>query len=383
MVNHPENSVHPAEKDKRRDIRGLLDTEAQEVCLRYGEPKFRATQLLDWLYKKRVSSWEQMTNLSKSMREQLAGEFELGDLKVDKIQGAADTTRKFLLRLRDGEFIETVLVPASLGLYGDLSDRHTLCVSTQVGCAYGCAFCASCRNGFRRNLSAGEIVGQLLTVEKETGDKVNNIVFMGMGEPLANYDEVWRAIRIFNGEWGLTIGARRMTLSTCGLAPEIKRMAREPLQVRLAISLHGATDEIRNRLMPVNRRYPLSALIPACEEYLQVRKRLITFEYVLVAGINDSRQDAVKLSALARCLRAKINLIPFNKVRGAGFDRPSDEACQKFCDDLAAAGVGATLRLEKGGDIDAACGQLRLQRMTFPNQGTRANAAPRPPFVAK
>lgn len=332
-----------------------------DFCARYQEPKFRAAQILDWLYAKRVSDIHAMSNLSQPLREALLDEFTLELLKVEQTQGSKDTTRKFLIRLRDHQLIETVLIPASVGLYGDRSDRHTLCVSTQVGCAYGCRFCASGLDGFRRNLTADEMVGQLILAEKESGEKVNNLVFMGMGEPLANYDNLLCAIRILNAPWGLGLGARKITISTSGLAPQIRQLANEDLQVRLAVSLHGARDEVRNKIMPVNRKHPIAELITACEAYQQARGRLITFEYILLENVNDHPQEAPFLAALARRCNAKINLIPFNEVLETGFRRPPEEQCERFRKAVAGHGVTVTLRTEKGHDIAAACGQLRLQ----------------------
>src|SRR3954453_23036648 len=219
------------------------------------EPAYRADQVADWLYRKRVSAFPEMTDLPQKLREQLAARFSLHRLQPIRALGSADTTRKFLLRLGDGSLIESVLIPASPALYGQRSDRRTICVSTQVGCAYGCKFCASGLEGFSRNLDASEIVGQLLVVEKATGERIDNVVFMGMGEPLANFANVVRAIRIINAPWGLEIGARHITVSTSGLAPQIRQLADSPLQSRLAISLHGATDEVRSKIMPVNRKY--------------------------------------------------------------------------------------------------------------------------------
>ena len=361
------------------DLRSLLDGDLIEFCARHQQPKFRATQILDWLYQKRAARYDEMTNLPRAFRESLALEFDLGDLKLERAQGAKDTTQKFLLQLRDGQRIETVLIPASVGLYGDRSDRRTLCVSTQAGCAYGCKFCASGLDGFRRNLTADEIVGQLLMVERETGRTVNNIVFMGMGEPLANYDNVLRAIRIFNASWGVGIGARKITVSTSGLAPRIRKLAAEDLQVRLAISLHGARDEIRDRIMPINRRYPVAELIAACEHYRKVCGRLITFEYILLKDVNDDVCEAAPLAALAKRVHAKINLIPFNEVEETGFKRPSDDDCQRFRGALVRWGVTATLRIEKGRDIDAACGQLRMRSEPIAKRRSGpAESAPRP-----
>ncbi len=347
----------------RSDLRSLDETELTDFCARHGQPRFRAGQVLDWLYAKRVGSVDAMTNLPAVLRAALAAEFDLRELKLLHAQGGADTTRKFLIELGDGQSIETVLIPASVGLYGDRADRFTLCVSTQVGCAYGCKFCASGLNGFRRNLTPAEIVGQLLLVERESGRKVNNLVFMGMGEPLANYEHVLRSVRILNASWGLGLGARKITISTSGLAPQIERLAGEGLQVRLAISLHGARDEVRDQIMPVNRKYPLEILMKACHAYQKACGRLITFEYILLGGVNDAVKETVPLALLARRAHAKVNLIPFNEVPETGFQRPSDEVCAHFRDELIRLGIQVTLRTEKGHDIDAACGQLRLRQV--------------------
>ena len=255
-----------------------------------------------------------------------------------RVLGAHDTTQKFLFRLTDENLIESVLIPASPALYGGRADRRTICVSTQVGCAYGCKFCASGLEGFSRNLSANEIVDQLIAVERATGEKIDNIVFMGMGEPLANLENVLRAIRIINAEWGLGIGARHITISTSGLAPQIRKLAEEPLQIRLAISLHGATDEVRNRIMPINRRYNIETLLSACDYYNAHKKQRLTFEYILIAGVNDSDEQARLLSRHARRLSAKVNLIPYNNVSGLTWTRPSEKRQEKFLSILRAQG---------------------------------------------
>jgi 23S rRNA (adenine2503-C2)-methyltransferase len=273
-------------------------------------------------------------------------------------------------------------------LYGDASDRHTLCVSTQVGCAYGCKFCASGLDGWKRNLTPDEIVEQVLAVERlfdssssssssskqaeesitrtrtttrTSGRHIDNLVIMGMGEPLANYDHLLKALKILNAPWGGGIGARKITISTSGLAPQIRQLADEPLQFRLAISLHGATDEVRNKIMPVNRKYPLKELVAACEHYQGQKGRMLTFEYILIAGVNDSAGQAKPLAALAKKLFAKVNLIPYNRVEGLPWERPAEEVCEAFLTALEKQKVIATLRREKGHDIDAACGQLRLK----------------------
>jgi 23S rRNA (adenine2503-C2)-methyltransferase len=302
-----------------------------------------------------------MSDLPRALRAQLAENFPIGKLDVVRVLGSCDTTRKFLFRLDDGNLIESVLIPASTALYGQKSDRRTACVSTQVGCAYGCKFCASGLDGFIRNLRANEIVDQIIAIERASGEKIDNIVFMGMGEPLANLANVMRAIRILNAPWGLGIGARRITVSTSGLAPQIRKLADEPLQIRLAISLHGATDEVRNQIMPINRRYNLEALFSACDYYVERKKQRLTFEYILIAGVNDSDEQAHLLARHAHRLSAKVNLIPYNTVQGLPWSRPSQNRQEKFLSILHRHGIPATLRREKGGDIDAACGQLRLQ----------------------
>jgi 23S rRNA (adenine2503-C2)-methyltransferase len=379
------------------DVRSLLREELAASFKEWGVPAYRVTQLLAWLYERRVATWDELTNLPKALRERLAAEFSLINLELVRQQGARDTTRKFLWRLPDGAMIESVLIPANPALYSEASDRQTLCVSTQVGCAYGCKFCASGLDGWKRNLGVEEIVGQILAVERLAAEEsspssfsssssnaaneppddsitspgrkttsagsraITNLVFMGMGEPLANYANLLKALRILNAPWGCGIGARKITISTSGLVPQIRKLAEEPEQFRLAISLHGATDEVRNRIMPVNRKYPLADLAAACEFYQQRKHKLITLEYILIAGVNDALDQVAPLAALARRLFAKVNLIPYNTVEGLDWKRPTDERCRKFAELLKAAGTTATLRLEKGGDIDAACGQLRLK----------------------
>jgi 23S rRNA (adenine2503-C2)-methyltransferase len=348
-------------RDSSSDLKSLLLSELQEQLCNLGEPFYRAGQILDWLYKKRVDAIDKMTNLPRSLRSRLAEKFSLGTIEIVRVLGARDTTRKFLFRLTDENLIEAVLIPASPALYGGRADRRTICVSTQVGCAYGCKFCASGLEGFSRNLRANEIVDQLIAVERATGEKIDNIVFMGMGEPLANLENVIRAVRIINAEWGLGIGARHITISTSGLAPQIRKLAEEPLQIRLAISLHGATDEVRNRIMPINRRYNIETLLSACDYYNAHKKQRLTVEYILIADVNDSDEQARLLSRHARRLSAKVNLIPYNNVSGLTWTRPSEKRQEKFLSILRAQGNPATLRREKGHDIDAACGQLRLQ----------------------
>lgn len=368
------------------DIRSLTLEEIQDRLKSWNQPTYRARQLVEWIYRRQAGSWEVMSNLPLSLRERLRAEFACEPLRLERRQGARDTTRKYLWRLQDSSFVESVLIPANPALYGDPSDRHTLCVSTQVGCAYGCKFCASGLKGWKRNLAVEEIVGQVLGVEREenpwhpagatpgngaTHDAdaphlassrlVSNLVIMGMGEPLANYDNLLKALKILNAPWGAGIGARKITISTSGLVPQIRRLADEPLQFRLAISLHGATDQTRDRLMPVNRKYPLAELAAACEYYLQKNGRMITFEYILIEGVNDGLDQVRPLAELARRLNAKINLIPYNHVEGLPWRRPPEPVQRAFLAALQKQKVPVTLRQEKGHDIDAACGQLRLK----------------------
>jgi len=363
------------------DIKSLTREGLEAQFKTWGQPAYRVAQLLQWLYDRRVTGWDEMTNLPKPLREQLRQTYPLQTPELVRKQGSRDATQKFLWRLRDHSLIESVLIPANPALYGDASDRRTLCISTQVGCAYGCKFCASGLDGWKRNLTPDEIVEQVVSVERlgpqstvrsqssaaqsPTGDCglriVDNLVVMGMGEPLANYDNLLKALKILNAPWGGGIGARKITISTSGLAPQIRKLAAEPLQFRLAISLHGATDEVRNKIMPVNRKFPLKELIAACEHYQAQKGRMLTFEYILIAGVNDSVEQAKPLAALARRLFAKVNLIPYNQVEGLPWERPAEEVCEAFLAALGKQKVIATLRREKGHDIDAACGQLRLK----------------------
>jgi 23S rRNA (adenine2503-C2)-methyltransferase len=398
----------------KHDIRSQTLEQLEAQLQAWVEPRYRAAQVTQWLYERKAVSWDSMSNLPKALRERLASEYSLQTLALVRKQGAADSTQKFLWQLGDGALIESVLIPANPALYGEPSDRHTLCVSTQVGCAYGCRFCASGLEGWKRNLQAHEIVEQLLAVERwhatgsgrqrtegggegsevrgpnsedgaentdhgsritnhatrttdhaprTTGNTrlINNLVIMGMGEPLANYTNLIQALRILNAPWGGKIGARKITVSTSGLAPQIRKLADEPFQFRLAISLHGATDAVRSKIMPVNRKYPLSELTAACEYYVAQKGKMITLEYILIAGVNDSPTQANPLADLARRLNAKVNLIPYNKVEGLRWERPIEQVQEAFLAAVERNGVSATLRREKGHDIDAACGQLRLK----------------------
>jgi 23S rRNA (adenine2503-C2)-methyltransferase len=347
--------------DSKKPVRSLLAPEIEEAFAALGQPGYRARQVLRWLYEKRVRSFDEMTDLPAPLRARLAEAFAFDELEVVRKTGSSDTTQKFLFRLEDGNLIESVLIPASPALYGEESDRRTLCVSTQVGCAYGCKFCASGLDGWKRNLHAGEIVEQLVKAEALSGERVNNIVFMGMGEPLSNFENVMRAIAIINAPWGIHLGARHITLSTSGLAPRIRELANQPLQIRLAISLHGATDAVRDQIMPVNRKYPLAVLLEACAYYTQRKKQYLSFEYILIDRLNDTPEQARALAVHARALRAKVNLIPYNTVEGLPWRRPGQARQEAFLAILRNQDVQATIRTEKGHDIDAACGQLRLK----------------------
>ena len=349
-------SLEPATSLTREEIVARLT--------QHGQPGFRAGQLLEWVYRKRAQSFDAMTDLPAGLRAVLANHFSVSSIGVVRRLGSNDTTQKFLFQLDDGQLIETVLIPASPALYGEASDRRTLCISTQVGCAYGCKFCASGLDGWKRNLRAGEIVEQILQVEKISGERVNNLVFMGMGEPLANYEQLIRAIGIINAPWGVGLGARHITVSTSGLAPQIRLLADQPLQIRLAISLHGATDEVRTQIMPVNRKYPLAVLLDACRYYHGRKKQKLTFEYILIDGVNDTSEQAIILAGIAAELEAKVNLIPYNTVEGLSWTRPPLARQKAFQHVLHSRGVAATLRREKGHDIAAACGQLRRQTLT-------------------
>jgi 23S rRNA (adenine2503-C2)-methyltransferase len=371
------------------DIKSQTADELQVQFQAWGEPPYRLSQLLEWLYSHRVERWDAMSNLPKALRDRLQSAYTLQAVELVRKQGSRDTTQKFLWRLSDHSLIESVLIPANPALYGEPSDRHTLCVSTQVGCAYGCKFCASGLEGWKRNLQVEEIVEQVLAVERlEDSEKklqpdadraglgprrlITNLVIMGMGEPLANYENLLKALTILNAPWGGGIGARKITISTSGLVPQIRKLADEPLQFRLAISLHGATDETRNKIMPVNRKFPLRELAAACEYYQKQKGRMITFEYILISGVNDNLSQVKPLADLALKLNAKVNLIPYNLVEGLPWERPSEEAQEAFVAALEKHGVNATLRREKGHDIDAACGQLRLK--------TERELAASPPF---
>ena len=338
----------------------LLDSAGPDWNLPPEEP-WREKQIREWIFQRFASSFEEMSNLPTELRTDLAGRFRLAAVEPLKIQGSADTTRKILWRLGDGSLLESVLIPANPGRDGGRSGRLTLCVSSQVGCAYGCRFCASGLDGWRRNLTAAEIVGQVLGAGKIAGRRPDNLVFMGMGEPLANLPRLRTAMEILTSPVGAGIGARHLTVSTSGLAPQIEELAQMPGQFRLALSLHAGTNATRDKIMPVNRKYPLERLIPACETFARAKRKMITFEYILLKGLNDNPAEAHAVVRHARRLHAKVNLIPYNTVEGLPYERPSEPAIRCFQKVFRDAGVEATVRREKGHDIDAACGQLRLR----------------------
>lgn len=327
-----------------------------------GHPAFRAKQILDWVWKKRVTHWDNMQNVPASLRDALSLRYRLNTLELITTQGHASTTQKFLYKLADGKYIESVLIPASQALYGESSDRQTLCVSSQVGCAFGCKFCASGLLGFSRDLETYEIVEQIIQAERISGQKINNIVFMGMGEPLANWDNFTQALDFINAEWGLHIGARHLTVSSSGHAPHIMRLADDPRQIRLAISLHGATDEVRDQIMPINKKWNLESLFESLDYWTSKKKQMVTFEFILIEGLNNTQEQALELASIARRFHAKINLIPYNIVEGLPWSRPNERSCYLFKDLLTSAGISVTMRIEKGSNIDAACGQLRLKQ---------------------
>jgi 23S rRNA (adenine2503-C2)-methyltransferase len=347
MYNEPRKMKSPQEKN---DIRDLSLDELKAELEAMGERPFRAAQVFDWLYHKGASDFAEFTSLSKPLRDKLAARFRVGALEFAERRESGDGTTKYLFRLHDGEHIETVLIPSGR--------RLTVCLSTQVGCKFACAFCASGLHGFKRNLAPSEITGQVLTLRKALGREPTNFVFMGMGEPLDNWTNVEKAVRIMNMPEGLGIAARRMTISTAGYLPAFKRLEAFDLQVNLSLSLHAVTDRLRDRLMPVNRRFPLEDVVRAAEDYIRSGGRMITLEYIVIRGLNDSLDDADGLAGIARRLRAKVNLIAYSPVEGLDFETPSEADVARFKRWLEERKVNTTLRLSKGSDIAAACGQL-------------------------
>jgi len=375
-------------KPEKPSIHGETPETLGERLVADGHPRYRAGQIFEWLYPRRAESPEAMTNLPANLRAWLAANYDSEATSLVQRKASSDVTQKILQRLRDGSLIETVIIRAPMEGVGQEKSRRTICISTQVGCAYGCKFCASGLEGWKRDLSVGEIVSQLVQVCRiedkadparaaEGLASFDNIVVMGMGEPLANYDNLLAALRIVNAPWGFGFGARRVTISTSGVVPKILKLAEEPLGFRLAISLHGATNEVRNQIMPVNKKFPLEELIPAAKAFARKHGRMLTLEFILIEDINDSLDQAKRLAVIARELHAHVNLIPYNKVEGLPWVRPSLTRQDRFVKELRALGVTATLRREKGHDIDAACGQLRLQ-----TEKAEAGGASPPPAAA-
>ena len=321
-----------------------------------GDKKFRATQIFEWLYRFRVNSFEQMTNVPKKALAHLEENFVIDSLNIVRLQKATDGTRKYLFELSDGKLVETVLMRHHYG--------NSICVSTQVGCNMGCAFCASGELGKVRNLELSEIVLQVLMVQKDLdieNERISNIVVMGTGEPFDNYDNLLRFLSVVNYPKGLEIGARHITVSTCGIVPKIKEFARFPLQINLAISLHASNDEVRSQIMKINRKYKINDIMEAIKEYLSLTNRRVTFEYILIKDVNDSLTHAEELAKLLKDTLCYVNLIPYNEVSTKPFKQTTHEHAEKFFSVLRRKGINATLRMEHGADIDAACGQLRAK----------------------
>lgn len=338
-----------------KNIKDYNLDELQEELINMGEKKFRAEQIFKWIYKEKVKSFDEMTNLSIELREKLKENYTMCNYNILKKQESKDGTKKYLFDVLDGNAIETVLMQYHHG--------KTVCVSSQIGCKMGCKFCASTGIQFVRNLTAGEIVEQILAVEQDINDKISNIVFMGIGEPLDNYDNVIKAIKIMNNPKGLEIGTRHISISTSGLVPRIYDLANEKIQCTLSISLHATTDEKRSSMMPVNNRYNIEKLMKACKDYIKITNKRISFEYALAKDNNDNLEDAQRLVDLLKGMLCHVNLIPINKIENGKFSKSTNENILKFRDFLNEHGIVATVRRELGSDIDAACGQLRRKNL--------------------
>lgn len=327
----------------------------KEEMKELGEKPFRAEQIFKWLYEEKVTSFDEMLNLSLKLREKLKQNYTMCNFEIIRKQESNDGTKKYLFDVLDGNAIETVLMSYHHG--------YSVCVSTQIGCKMGCKFCASTGIKFIRNLTSGEIVEQILKIEQDTGLRVSNIVFMGIGEPLDNYENVINAIRILNNPKGLNIGARHISVSTSGLVPMIYKLAEENIQCTLSISLHATTDEKRSSMMPVNKRYNIEELLQACKDYIKVTNRRISFEYALAKDNNDNLEDAKRLVSLLKGMNCHVNLIPINKIENGVYSKSTNENIMKFRDYLNDHGIVATIRRELGSDIEAACGQLRRKNL--------------------
>lgn len=324
----------------------------EEYILSLGEKKFHAKQIFKWIHREKVSSFDEMTDISKSLREKLKENSYILNLEIITVSSSKkDETKKFLIKLNDNNAIESVFMKYNHG--------NTICVSTEVGCKMGCKFCASTKNGFVRGLLASEIEAQIIAVERYTKEKISNVVYMGIGEPLDNYDNVVKSIRLINCPMGLNIGARHISLSTCGIVPNIYRLADENIQATLSISLHQTTDEARRKIMPIANKYSIDELLEACRYYIKKTGRRISFEYALLAGQNDTNKVAMELVRLLRGMLAHVNIIPVNEIKNGEYKRPSEKSISMFMDTLNSCGIVTTVRRELGSDIDAACGQLR------------------------
>ena len=327
----------------------------KQELIELGEKAFRAEQIFKWLYVDKVKSFDEMTNLSLELREKLKANYNICNFKILKKLESSDGTKKYLFDILDGNAIESVLMQYHYG--------KSICVSSQVGCKMGCKFCASTGIPFIRNLSSGEIVEQILAVEQDIGEKISNVVFMGIGEPLDNYNNVIKAIRILNNQKGLNIGARHISVSTSGIVPRIYDLAKENIQCTLSVSLHASNDETRSSMMPINNRYNIEELMKACKDYIKITNKRISFEYALARDNNDNLDDAKMLVKLLKGMLCHVNLIPINKIENGKFTKSSNENIIKFRDYLNDHGIVATIRRELGSDIDSACGQLRRKNL--------------------
>jgi 23S rRNA (adenine2503-C2)-methyltransferase len=348
------------------DLKALTLEEAVALAAELGEPRYRGEQLWRWVHGRRVRAFADMSNVPKALRAKLEERATIGRLEVAQQQLSADGTRKLRLVTRDDRSIETVLIPDG--------DKLTQCISSQVGCALDCQFCATAKLGLTRNLDAGEIVDQVyramdLLDEVDPGRRITNLVYMGMGEPLHNYAQVMRSLAILTSELGANLSHRRITVSTVGLAPKIEKLGREPLRPNLAVSLNASSDAVRDQIMPINRRYPIARLLEALRAYPLEKRRRITFEYVLLAGVNDSLEDAARLARLLRGFRCKVNIIPWNPHPQAPYRRPTPEAIEAFQNECKRRGLPTYLRTPRGDDIDAACGQLANRAGAGAGQG--------------
>ena len=335
----------------KKNIKSFTYDELVDELVNLGEKRFRAEQVFRWIYQENVSSFDDMTNLSKDLRQKLEENYSLHNFKIIKKLESKDGTKKYLFDVLDGNAIESVLMKYKYG--------YSICVSSQIGCKMGCKFCASTGIPFSRSLEAGEIVEQILAVQREENVRISNVVFMGIGEPLDNYDNVIKAINILNDPRGLNIGTRHISVSTSGVVPNIYRLANEKIQCTLSVSLHSSNNEKRSEMMPVNKMYPIEKLIEACKEYIKITNKRISFEYALSKDSNDNLNDARDLAKLLKGMLCHVNLIPINKIENGKYTKSTNDNIIKFRDYLNDNGIVATIRRELGSDIDAACGQLR------------------------